>query len=102
MKKKTDKEKEKDFDYLNDIKTIGHLKKSKLKNYFKNKVLIGRFDADYLREFLKMLPKKEHLHIGIYRDKKGIAPLHCKGWLLSPRILSKDSKDSDFDKFKEF
>ena len=48
-----------------------------------------------MKEFLKNLPKDEALFIGVYKDKKGLAPLHCKRWLLSPRIVE---KEFDFDR----
>jgi hypothetical protein len=96
MKRKNDM-----FELLNDNITIGRLKKRYAKTFFKRMKLIGRFDVDYLREFLKNLPKgEEPLYIGIYTMDGEIAPLHCKRWLLSPRKLEK--KYADFDKLGEF
>jgi hypothetical protein len=77
------------FELINENYTIGRIKESYSKRYFEDKKLIGRFSVDYLKEFLKKLPKNDALYVGVYVDKRGLAPLHCKRWLLGPRIYNK-------------
>ena len=94
-----DKTKTEYFEILNSFKTIGKLKEDRVKRYFKDKKLIGRFDVELLKEFIKKLPKDDYpVYIGVYIHKKGLAPLHCKRWVVAPRIYN---KKTDNDKFGE-
>ena len=96
MKKK---EKSKDFIFtnVNPSVTIGRLKYKKDRKKFTGKyTLIGRVNVDLLKEFLSHL--KDGNIVGIYIDKnKELTPLHCKGWLVCPRILEFEDNDEKYE-----
>ena len=98
------------YSYLSEDKTMG---KYKTIPYFINKRFerIGGISVPLLKEFLRKLPKEKNLVIGVYvckRDyhnaKKGeLAPLHCKSFFLTPRVLrlksqKKEEKRLEFEK----
>lgn len=84
--------KKEDFEFFNEEFTLGKLKNSEIVKEWKR---IGGFDVALLKDFLNLLPKEENgLSIGIYISKKKLAPLHCKGFVLSPLIPGSKSEET--------
>ena len=69
----------------NSAKTVGQLSLDDAKKFNKRFRRVGGISIDVMREFLKHLPKSGV--IGVYMDKKSkfLVPIHCRGWLASPR-----------------
>ena len=85
------------FKDLNASLTIGKCKESK--KHLKKFHRVGGIDVQLLLSFLERLQKeKGDLCIGVYVDKKKklLAPIHCKGWMLAPKVV-----DDDYSKMKQ-